>query len=702
MNEVKSNVCCACLAPDRQMFLIEDQSTKQCFYQIISELSMLYMTEEQLKLCWECEWYMRKWTKFKEQVKYAYRSMYDSHKFTPKNLHSSLTMKLLYNFGITPFEGEVDVLQIIKEEKESNGIESSRNCYQINILHDCDNNFDTFLPKNGLTLSNIDTCQSKNDSYKTNNDSLQSNANNGAENNILLSNDERKSTGNGSGVSKKDIFLLNYDTNDDMDFTAVKVDESDDEFLVTLTKDLNRKKRKGKLRRQREKDCFNGRGHLKKKKTKKISELYREIKLSREELRNEKKMAELKEDYINAMFKCDSCIISFPNSDDLADHVTLKHELHASKHKCSLCECSFSSAMSYNYHKKKHKIRYECIICGERFMTSRSVTKHYEMSHWHSLDTNNVYNNAEIHAELHKTENVLLNDGSVLSERFPCEFCDKTFKWKTSLRKHLETHSIQTGVKRKPYCEPCRLSFSTTSNLRKHVKSSSNHQIQLKLIKLKETQSEDLNSEKQVARIKQIKTSVLKSTQQFRCPHCDRMFQWRGNLHRHIANHAARASGELVCKPCNRTFSSIETYNQHMKISKKHVTENVFKFVCNECGKRFLDKIKLKDHIDWDHLKNYVHICTLCEKVFKSRTSLFLHHRAVHKKDKLEYLCDHCGKAFPNHGRLRSHIVLHTNETPYKCVICPARFNWQACLSRHVKKVHGTQKRHKQDGGARN
>jgi hypothetical protein len=38
-----------------------------------------------------------------------------------------------------------------------------------------------------------------------------------------------------------------------------------------------------------------------------------------------------------------------------------------------------------------------------------------------------------------------------------------------------------------------------------------------------------------------------------------------------------RANGDLVCEPCNRTFSSIATYKQHMKISKKHVSENDFK-----------------------------------------------------------------------------------------------------------------------------
>ncbi|KAJ8704904.1 hypothetical protein PYW08_012224 [Mythimna loreyi] len=431
----------------------------------------------------------------------------------------------------------------------------------------------------------------------------------------------------------------------------------------------------------------------KKKRKRKEVELYKEIELSKEELREERRVAMTKEDYVNAMFRCEKCILSFPNAEDLKDHISVKHELNSKNFKCDICECSFASEVSYNYHTNKHTRRYECSSCLERCSSKRAVIKHYELVHYHGPS---IEIDVQSHHQQHNggttddAEGLEENGTKQSSATFSCEFCDKSFRWKASLRKHVETHRIETGQKRKPYCEPCRLSFTNTSNLQKHVKTSSKHQIQLKLRKLTESLPEDSsNPEKHQQFIEQIKCSVNTAKEKYPCPQCDKKFQWRGNLLRHLNSHVARANGELVCEPCNRTFSSIATYKQHMKISRKHVSENDFKYMCSDCGKRFANKTRLKDHVDWEHLKNYVHTCPLCQKVFKSHTSLYLHKQVVHKKDNAEHLCDHCGKPFPNQAKLRCHMLaLHSSTSAYKCNTCGARFSWLSCLSRHNKKLH--------------
>ncbi|XP_048003040.1 GDNF-inducible zinc finger protein 1-like isoform X2 [Leguminivora glycinivorella] len=377
------------------------------------------------------------------------------------------------------------------------------------------------------------------------------------------------------------------------------------------------------------------------KKRKKKPEEFREIELTETEIEGERREMESGFEYVHAMFRCEKCIIAFPNVEMMKEHEAVKHEQNAAHHKCPICTCSFVSEISYNYHANKHRRRYECCVCQARWRSKRAAQKHYTTTH--GIEPN-PENEQIADAPITNTNGVKSEDS------FPCELCAKTFKWKTSLRKHLETHRIEAGQKRRPYCEPCKMSFTTTSNLQKHVKTSSKHQIQLKLRKLKDSLPEDSTSpEKQRAHIEEIKSSVVESKQHFPCEHCGKKFQWRGNLLRHLHSHTARANGELVCTPCNRTFSSVATYKQHMRLSRAHVSE----------------------------------------QVFKSHTSLYLHKQVVHKKEHTEHLCDHCGKPFPNHAKLRSHIIaLHTSESPYKCTSCAARFSWHSCLSRHVRRVH--------------
>ncbi|KAL4718359.1 hypothetical protein ACJJTC_016675 [Scirpophaga incertulas] len=455
------------------------------------------------------------------------------------------------------------------------------------------------------------------------------------------------------------------------DVESTHSDNFDDDTVLI---EFKSKKRKNKLVIREKKEH-------KKKKNKKGDEIVKEIELTEEELLEERKLFSEREDYINAMFHCEKCLVTFPNVDDLNDHINIKHDANKSKFTCTICECTFATEVSYNYHMNKHMRRYQCMVCMEKFLSKRAVIKHYDLTHCHIPDFDYEANGLNESYKSQELKEVERNDSDKQDEAsFPCESCDKTFRWKTSLRKHLETHRIEMGQKRKPYCEPCRLSFTTTSNLQKHVKTSSKHQIQLKLWKMKESPPEA---------IEQIKRAVISSKQQFRCPQCGKDFQWRGNLDRHMRSHTARANGELVCEPCNRTFSSIATFQQHMKGSKKHVSEEDFKYICSDCGKRFANRTRLKDHVDWEHLKNYVHICNVCQKIFKSHTSLYLHKQVVHKKDSAEHLCDHCGKHFPNQAKLRSHIVaLHSGEAPYRCARCPARFSWHSCLSRHARRVH--------------
>ncbi|CAG4952916.1 unnamed protein product [Parnassius apollo] len=113
-------------------------------------------------------------------------------------------------------------------------------------------------------------------------------------------------------------------------------------------------------------------------------------------------------------------------------------------------------------------------------------------------------------------------------------------------------------------------------------------------------------------------------------------------------------------------------------------------FTCDECGKKFVNKTRLRDHIDWEHLKKIKFRCQLCNKPFKCHTSLYVHMQNVHRnKEKKDNLCHVCGKSYQNAAKLKYHIVaMHTTETPYQCERCSAAFGWYSSLYRHVREVH--------------
>lgn len=67
------------------------------------------------------------------------------------------------------------------------------------------------------------------------------------------------------------------------------------------------------------------------------------------------------------------------------------------------------------------------------------------------------------------------------------------------------------------------------------------------------------------------------------------------------------------------------------------------KFCCEECGKEFLTKLKLKNHALW-HSSKYAFQCQHCPKKFKAK-NLLVEHERIHTGER-PFVCSHCPKAF--------------------------------------------------------
>ena len=128
--------------------------------------------------------------------------------------------------------------------------------------------------------------------------------------------------------------------------------------------------------------------------------------------------------------------------------------------------------------------------------------------------------------------------------------------------------------------------------------------------------------------------------------------------------------------------------------------------VCPECGKKV-------HNLTGHRLTHYQekHQCSFCPSVFRSRSSLDAHKKAVHEKvpcmecgklfgakfmkrhieaahtpdDQKKCRCEVCGKGFSCNQRLLEHLNIHTGEKPFKCRYCSASFASRGTCAGHER-----------------
>ena len=131
-------------------------------------------------------------------------------------------------------------------------------------------------------------------------------------------------------------------------------------------------------------------------------------------------------------------------------------------------------------------------------------------------------------------------------------------------------------------------------------------------------------------------------------------------------HHCEKTShNRLKCEQCCQIFTDNEAFIIHLTTVHSKVKEtqskNVFKFECEECGKKFKWKSKLTRHLQV-HLEEKCHKCDTCKKSFAYKDDLKRHNFTVHLNEKC-HQCDVCGKSFPeNRSLLRHFRTVHPRE----------------------------------------
>ncbi|XP_039590931.1 zinc finger and BTB domain-containing protein 41 [Polypterus senegalus] len=154
----------------------------------------------------------------------------------------------------------------------------------------------------------------------------------------------------------------------------------------------------------------------------------------------------------------------------------------------------------------------------------------------------------------------------------------------------------------------------------------------------------------------------------------------------------------LKCPKCDKTFDRAGKYESHTWV---HTGEKPFK--CEICQQCYSTKSNLavhkKKHINETVFQKKEHKCPYCSKLHASKKTLGKHVKRFHpdhiqefmsvKRKKAEgWKCDICNKSFTRRPHLEEHMILHTQDRPFKCAYCDDHFKSRFARLKHQEKFH--------------
>uniref|UniRef100_A0A8D0HFN9 Zinc finger and BTB domain-containing protein 41 n=1 Tax=Sphenodon punctatus TaxID=8508 RepID=A0A8D0HFN9_SPHPU len=173
-----------------------------------------------------------------------------------------------------------------------------------------------------------------------------------------------------------------------------------------------------------------------------------------------------------------------------------------------------------------------------------------------------------------------------------------------------------------------------------------------------------------------------------------------GNIPEGLAPVIIQSSSKkfLQCPKCNKTFDRAGKYESHTRV---HTGEKPFE--CDICQQRYSTKSNLtvhrKKHNKETEFPKREHKCPYCNKLHASRKTLAKHVKRFHPENVQEFLsikktkseglkCDICKKSFTRRPHLEEHMILHSQDKPFKCTYCEEHFKSRFARLKHQEKFH--------------
>ncbi|KAG6459864.1 hypothetical protein O3G_MSEX011645 [Manduca sexta] len=624
---IQEVLCMSCLCFGRSLRVLRDAKIKRFYLDTLSEIPLYDTSLTALVVCWECEALLKRIVAFRAQVQDSFRIL---QTYTNENLHECL----LTDVTRPPRLKIVNNEPISIRPDDNNQVQLSLKDEVKNDWEECDSPVPSNADYPPLDSDNVDDLEAEfeaiiNDKKRKRSAPKRSKTVN---QNVTKrtqdcprseSQDVKELPGVDGRLELKDEVKNEWDGADyQTSLTEYEGSNCTGKLIEVEIPALPTEKQRKKLARSKVKRTkkivknIQLNSSKKPQKPKPTDKHYVTIELSYEEMMSERQREAAKESYMQAEYKCESCLIGFNYNRAYEAHRSGRHAPDIGEYICPICKTIIATVDSFTSHYRRHMRRFECSLCQKRAIDRGRIKQHLYSAHNIALST------------------------------IKCRTCSHVSHSLDSHIHHLDTH------KGRFKCPECVKTFKHRGGLKNHI------------------------------------IAVHELNNNFPCNVCGKVFRWKNSLKRHLEKHESKDKPEVAyCEPCGISFKSVCSYQRHLKNSLKHVTQDQRKYVCDHCNRRFIDKTKLRDHIEDKHLHR-TYQCPICLKSSKNRVNLDQHMRNVHKGRPNNKMCHHCGKGFPTKVQLESHMRTHTGERPFICEYCPTTFTQKSNLYKHYRQVH--------------
>lgn len=249
-------------------------------------------------------------------------------------------------------------------------------------------------------------------------------------------------------------------------------------------------------------------------------------------------------------YLCFRCGREFRQECNLKAHLKVHEDNSEKSFECTFTGCgkSFKINSSLRCHQKTHEKdsnTCQCPECGKKFSQRSSLRTHFQ-THFRDPDNRpfkcnhpgcnrSFYQGRSV--KYHKSRAHGIGEPIVkreLSLSYVCDFCKKTFKLQSLLKRHILIHVEEEQQNRKHKCDKCEASFKRPEHLRLHLNSVH--------LKYKPYKCEHPGCEKSFAQIgdRNVHMKIHFDEKPHVCSTCQKAFRLAKGLRAHEKTHSSK------------------------------------------------------------------------------------------------------------------------------------------------------------------